>query len=123
LCAVAPAYTRTAIQDARSVVDFFVASSYLGALLGLVTFIIAVSEGPKPSTVIVCIFAFLIAVFCHWLAVKSTTEWGYTVQALVNIGRVKLAENLGLHLPEKLEDEKQMWGLVVRYGFYDKEAD
>jgi len=123
LCAVAPAFIRTAVQDARSVVDFFVASTYLSALLGLVTLIIAVSEGPKLSTVIVCIFAFLMTVLCRWWAVRATTEWRYTVQALVNIGRVKLAEALGLRLPETLEDEKKMWGLVTRYGFYSKEAD
>jgi hypothetical protein len=53
---------------------------------------------------------------------RSTVEWGYTVQALVNIGRVKLADSMGLQLPESLEKEK-MWGLVTKYGFFGEEAD
>jgi hypothetical protein len=123
LSAVAPKYIQTEIKDAKSVIDFFVALTYLSAVLGLATFVIAACEAFKLAIVTISILSFLMTVFCHWLAVIATVDWGYTVQALVNIGRVKLADSLGLQLPDRLEDEKVMWGLVTRYGYFCDAAD
>lgn len=123
LSAVAPKFTQTAIKEARSVVDFFVALTYLSALLGIATLIISAYERFDLSILIVCILAFATALLCHWLAVRATGEWGYSVRALVNIGRSRLAHDMGLELPDKLQDEKLMWGLVTRYGFYCNEED
>jgi hypothetical protein len=123
LSAVAPKYIQTEIKDAQSVIDFFVALTYLSAVLGLATFVIAACEAFKLAIVTISILSLLMTVFCHRLAVIATVQWGYTVQALVNIGRVKLADSLGLQLPDRLEDEKVMWGLVTWYGFFCDEAD
>ena len=83
LYAVAPKCIQTEIKEARSSVDFFVALTYLSAFLGLTTLVIATFEGFKFSILVICILAFLVAPLCHWLAVRATGEWGYTVQALV----------------------------------------
>ena len=117
LCAVAPKYIQTEIDSARSSVDFLVASIYLSAALGVVTFAIAASENFDRSILVVCILAFFATLVCHWLVGKATRDWGYTVQALVNISRVKLADGLGLQLPESLDEEKTMWRLVTSYVF------
>src|SRR5262249_42162937 len=109
MCAVAPKYIQTAIYSARSSVDFLVASIYLSAALGVVTFAIAAYENFDRSILAVCILAFFATLVSHWLVVRATREWGYTVQALVNIARVKLAAGLGLQLPESLDEEKAMW--------------
>jgi hypothetical protein len=50
-------------------------------------------------------------------------ELYYTVQALVNVGRVKLADGLGLELPDSIDREKEMWGLVTKYTYYAEEVD
>jgi phenylpropionate dioxygenase-like ring-hydroxylating dioxygenase large terminal subunit len=42
---------------------------------------------------------------------------------MVPTGRARLAKDMGLALPDKLEDEKLMWGLVTRYGFYCNKED
>jgi hypothetical protein len=47
----------------------------------------------------------------------STTE-AARCQHRVNLGRVKLADSLGLMLPKTLEEEKEMWGLVTKYAYY-----
>jgi hypothetical protein len=123
LYAVAPKYIQTEIKGARSSVDFFVALIYLSAFLSLVTFALAALDGFELSILVVCILAFLVTLLCRWLVVRATAEWGYTVRALVNIGRVKLADSMGLQLPESLEKEKVMWGLVTRYGFFGETVD
>jgi len=117
LCAVAPKYIQTEIDSARSSVDFLVAAIYLSAALGVVTFAIAASENFDRSILVVCILAFFTTWVCHWLLVPATRDWGYTVQALVNVARVKLADGLGLQLPEGLDEEKTMWRLVTSYVF------
>jgi hypothetical protein len=123
LYAVAPKYIQNEIQEARSSVDFFVALVYLSVLLGLVSFIIAAIEGFDLSILIVCALAFIAALIWSRMAINATGDWGYTVKALVNIGRVKLADGMGLELPETLEKEREMWGLVTKYVFFGEKAD
>ncbi len=123
LCAVAPKYIQTEIDWAKSSVDFFVASIYLSATLGLATFMIAAIEGFKLSILLICISAFFVTLLCHWLAVRSTDEWSSTVQALVNVARPKLADQLALQLPGSLEEEKVMWGLVSSYVSFGDAKD
>src|SRR5262249_22063245 len=123
LCAVAPKYIQIELDTARSSVDFFVASIYLSAGLGLATLAVAAIDGFKLSILIVCGPAFLVTVLCHSLIVAATGEWSEAVQALVNLGRVKLADGLGLQLPDTLDDEKRMWGLVTSYVFFGNAAD
>jgi hypothetical protein len=123
LYAGAPKYLQGEIKEARSSVDFFVALIYLNAALSLVCFATAALQRLDLAILTVGIAALAVAFFCHWLAVRATAEWGYTVQALVNIGRVKLAESMGLQLPKRLEDEKTLWGLVTKYFFYARPAD
>jgi hypothetical protein len=110
LCAVAPKYIQTEVNNTRASVDFFIASFYLSAALGVATFVIAAFEHFPPSVVVVCVSAFFVMLLCHWLLIRATGEWGFAVQALVNVARIKLAEGLGLQLPESLDEEKAMWG-------------
>lgn len=123
LCAVAPKYIQTEINSARSSVDFFIALIYLSAALALATFAVAAFEEFERSILVICIPAFLVTLLCHWLVVRATSEWGFAVQALVNIARVKLADDLGLQFPDSLDEEKQMWGLVTSYVFSGKPDD
>jgi hypothetical protein len=123
LCAVAPKYIQDEINNARSSVDFFVASFYLSAASGVLTFVVAALERFKLSILLVGIVAFVVALLCHWLLVRTTGEWGFTVQALVNVGRIKLAASLGLQLPMSLEEERQMWGLLTSFVYSGNEDD
>jgi hypothetical protein len=118
LCAVAPKYIESELGNARSSVDFFVALFYLSAALGFAAFAVAAGEDFKRSILVICIAAFVVTWLCHWLVVRVTQEWGMAVQALVNIGRLKLADSLGLRLPESLAEEEEMWGLVTSYVFF-----
>lgn len=123
LCAVCPKYLQAELDEVRSGVDFFVALIYLNGVLSMATFGVLLVEGFKPQTMVVCAAAFAMSIFCHWLAVRATRDWSYAVQALVNIGRVKLADSMGLQLPANLEEERKMWGLVTRYGFFCDPAE
>jgi hypothetical protein len=48
------------------------------------------------------------------LALVNTDEWGFTVRALVDLGRKPLAERLSLRLPRDLQSERRMWLLYTQ---------
>jgi hypothetical protein len=75
-------------------------------------------EGSKFGILILCLPAFCITALSRWLAIQATDAWSDPIRSLVNLGRVKLADRLGLQLPAKLEEEKEMWGLVTKYVYY-----
>jgi hypothetical protein len=62
--------------------------------------------------------AFALATLCYSFAIRAVDAWSYAIQALVNLGRVKLADSLGLQLPKTFEEEKHMWGLFAGYVYF-----
>ena len=118
LLAVAPKYIQFEIDSTRSTVDFFVASLFLSVFFGFACLILGVIEHFKISILLLCIPAFSLAFLWHWLATRAVDAWSYSIHALVNLGRVKLADSLGLRFPASLEEEKTMWGLVTKYVFH-----
>ncbi len=118
LVAVTPKYIESQIDSARSSVDFFVALFYLSIFFGFACLVLGSIEHFKIGILVLSVPAFSLAILCHWLAIRATDAWSYPIHALVNLGRVKLADSLGLKLPETLEQEKAMWDLVARYANY-----
>jgi hypothetical protein len=123
LIAVTPKYIESEIASARSYVDFFVALLYLSFVFGIACVVLGLIPHFKIGILLLCVPAFLLTVLCRWLAIKATDDLGYPVHGLVNLGRVKLADSLGLRLPETLEKEKTMWDLVTRYANYAERED
>ncbi|MFZ3328455.1 MAG: hypothetical protein WA231_22365 [Methylocella sp.] len=115
LVAVAPPYIQSEIDSAQSSVDFFVALFYLSLFFCIACLVLGAIEHFK---LLLAVPAFLLAILCYWLAIKALHAWSYPIRALVNLGRVKLADSLGLMLPDTIEKEKEMWGLVTRYVYY-----
>jgi hypothetical protein len=48
----------------------------------------------------------------YYAAVKATDAWSASVKAMVDIGRIPLADALGLQIPAKLSEERDMWQRV-----------
>jgi hypothetical protein len=71
----------TAIKEARSVVDFFVALTYLSALLSIATLIVSAYEGFGFSILIVCILAKIL------IGASSDDRNGKTDSEAVNFPR------------------------------------
>ena len=116
LLAVTPKYIESEIDSARSSVDFFVALLYLSFFFCIACLVLGSIEHFKLGILVLSVPAFLLVISCHWLAIRATDAWSYPIHALVNLGRVKLADSLGLKLPETLEEEKAMWGLFTMYA-------
>lgn len=123
LCAVAPKGLQTAIDDARSSVDFFIATTYLSFLLGASGLACAIYQWGPLQLVFVSIISLALSPVCHWLAIRTTGEWAVAVQALVNVSRLPLAEALGVEVPSSLAEEKTMWGLVTKYTYFAQPGD
>ena len=120
LVTVAPDALQKEEQDARAVVDFFVSAIYLAAVFSAVAVLIGILRADLQSLVAGAITAMLTPFF-YSRAVKSVRQWRFVVQALVNVGRLKLASALGLVLPSTLEEERLMWRALTGFVFWGSE--
>jgi len=93
LVAVTPPYIQSEIDSAQSSVDFFVALFYLSLFFGVACLVLGAIEHFKIGILLLAVPAFLLAILCHWLAIKALDAWSYPIRALVNLGRVKLADS------------------------------
>jgi len=121
LVTVAPDALQKEEQDARAVVDFFVSAIYLAALFSAAGVLVGSLRANLQSLVAGAIAAALVPFF-YSRAVNSIRQWRLVVQALVNVGRLKLANALGLALPGTLEEERQMWQALAGFVFWGGEA-
>lgn len=62
--------------------------------------------------------AVFVAWGCYRLAYSAASSYHRAYSALVNQGRIPLAESLGLALPADLEAERTFWGDVQSYLFW-----
>jgi hypothetical protein len=53
-----------------------------------------------------------VPLFCYRMAIDMTLPWAGAIQALVNIGRIRLADELRLVIPIEHEQEMEMWRIV-----------
>jgi len=124
LFAVAPQYIQSEINSARSPVDFFVALVFLSGIFSFVCWsiiacwVIGFIANLNSSIPVLGFISLLVTFLFYRLAIRAADAWKYPIHALVNLGRVKLADSLGLRFPETLEEEKKMWLLVTRYAFW-----
>ena len=121
LQAVAPANLRRDTEDGRASVDFFVCSiAYLCALALACAGLAVARHDSRP--LISTLGALALTPLAYNAAVKNVVEWRSSVQALVNLGRIELANSLGLRLPSTFSEERAMWEQAtdfVNYGDAD----
>jgi hypothetical protein len=119
-----PESLRTEIDRARASVDFCVALVFLSVAFGGVSLIAGLAQATERVTLLVSGgVAVVLALPWYRLAVNSTGHWHSTVQALVNLGRLPLAQSLGVGIPKELKREREMWQQVtwfVREPFDEK---
>lgn len=119
LTSAAPGPIKKEVGDARTEVDFFVCLFYVQGLLGASAVLAMVlSARVTPSLLAAAVTGFAVAALSYRAAVAATDGWGDAVRALVELGRLPLAEAWGLSRPERLEDEKRMWQEVAWWVGY-----
>ncbi|MEU8006831.1 hypothetical protein AB0B66_37210 [Catellatospora sp. NPDC049111] len=102
-------------STARTNVDFFVCmlSGHVllaGALAGL--WLAGTLSGPVP--LVAAGVLVVVARIWYSAAVRAVDSWDGAVRSMVNLGRGRLAEALGLVMPATLADERAMWQCVAR---------
>jgi len=109
-------------ESARAPINFSVSMMYLSALLGVAC--LAVNFGLAGSSIaptVVGLISLLLVPAWYRLAVLNTRYLSSVVQAIVNVGRVELTKKMGLTMPQKLQDERDMWERV--FWFVDEPFD
>ncbi|NEC89915.1 hypothetical protein [Streptomyces sp. SID12501] len=124
LTAMAPEQARRQVDTARTSVDFFIALLY-GHTVLVAMALCATSVDSSDPPVLLGTAGVLCALCPLWYraAVAATDEWAAAVRALVNLGRLPLAQAMGLDLPQDIAEEREMWRMVSRMSrsrFHDR---
>lgn len=111
LSAVAPEQTGKQVDRARTNVDFFVCLLYghLIVALAVAGALVAGARRWSPAPVLAVLLLVVLAHVWYRIAVVTTDDWAAAVRAMVNVGRRPLTEALGLRLPARIVDERDMW--------------
>ena len=108
---------RTDEEAARAPINFSVSLVYLSLVTAGVCAATLIAAGWATSLVIVGIVALALVPAWYRLAILNTRYLSAVIQAVVNVGRPELAKKLGLTLPRKLEDERDMWERVFWFVY------
>lgn len=122
LISAVPDSLRTEEESARAPINFSVSMMYLSGLAGVACLATAFSiPGPWIPSASAGLVLLLLVPAWYKLAVLNTRYLGSVVQAIVNVGRVELAKKMGLSIPRKLQDERDMWERI--FWFVDEPFD
>jgi hypothetical protein len=95
---------------------------YLSVAFGAVAIATGFDGRVKPVLLVIGLVAFLSTAVWYEMAIISTSYYANTVQALVNLGRIKLANEMGLEMPATIEHERRMWWLLKSFLYHNEEA-
>ncbi len=113
LQSVVPETTRRNTEEGRAPVDFFVSSIAHMTVLSVLCLIVGVST-LNVGTCLIGLGAAATVPLSYRLAVRNVKDWGDAVKALVNLGRIPLADHFGLSMPDELSEERNMWHAYMR---------
>jgi len=120
LTSLVPKELLDATSDARIGTDFYVAFLYVAFGLTLAAAAIGVASG-STSSLVAAVIALILIPIIHERIRRSIEEWRFAVQAVINAGRLPLAQALGLDLPDSLAEERRMWNALT--GFVQYRSD
>jgi hypothetical protein len=117
LNAIVPDSVRKQAEDARMNVDFFVCLLYGHLLVAAVACVELGAGNPtRPWPVAAVIIGLpLLAYVWYRVAIVATDDWAGAVRAMVNLGRLPLADAMGFALPQAISAERTMWTLAVKF--------
>jgi hypothetical protein len=109
-------------ENARATVDFFISFLFVSSLFSLSALVIAVLRG-RPSLLVAAAAAGILMPYFYQRAVKSVGELQYAVQAIVNVGRTRLAQAYGLRLPATVQEERELWSALTDFVAWGEQGN
>jgi hypothetical protein len=115
LVAVVDGKVTDQLAQSRAVLDFFIAMMALSAALVAATVLVAVWAG---EILLVLWVLLLVGLMPLWYgrAVAAVGWYAQAMEALADLGRLPLAEKLGMRLPGDVAAERELWRAVSNYA-------
>jgi hypothetical protein len=96
-------------EEARSQVDVFVAAISACTLLAIACLAVSLDLGSGGAPLVLGLASIGFLPIAYRQALRNMKEWANSVRAMVNLGRMKVAEGVGLEMPWRLDHERYMW--------------
>jgi hypothetical protein len=112
LTCLVPDALRQEEMNAKAPIDFFVSLVWLApcyAVLAAASLVEAGFDGWVSGSVVLALVAVPV---CYRLAVVASDRWASSVRAIVNVGRLPLAERLGFDVPRSIVSERRLWQAI-----------
>lgn len=107
---------RDQVDAARIGVDFFICLLYGNILIICAAFCAIASPRANDSTLLFSALVLMAAsLLWYRLAVVTADDWAAATRALVDEGRITLADAVGLVIPQELDLERKMWQAYSRF--------
>jgi hypothetical protein len=104
-------------EDTRAGVDFFISALVHLAVLAAASLAVvawaAATGDTAVGSLLVAIVSLSLMPAAYSQAVHNVGEWRLAIRALVNTGRLPLADALGVRLPATFEQERELWTTYV----------
>lgn len=110
LTTVADEQQRTALDETRSVMDFFVGLILLAPLFAISSVVTAIMANRWSP--LIGLLAILVTYPAYRGAVAASVRYGRVVRSLADVARHSLAEKLHLRIPASFQAERILWEAV-----------
>ncbi len=108
---------RREVEEARAMVDIFVAAIAASVGLSISSFLVALATR-EPASLLLAVSAAVFVPLAYEGAVIQMKDWANSVRSMVNLGRHNVAVAMGLEVPWRLEDEKKMWEVAINKLYF-----
>jgi hypothetical protein len=112
LVGTADSAVRQEQDEMRAQVDLFVAAIAAFSLLsvGSVAVVFVVADKVPPAAL--AVGSALLVPIAYLGALRNMKDWRNSIRAMINLGRFRLADGVGVVVPWRLDDEQQMWAAL-----------
>lgn len=109
-------------SEARAMVDIFVSGVAVFAGTSVLAALVAMLDVSRPAPLVLAAVAAALVPVSYRGAIRNMKDWHNSVRAMVNLGRFRIADGIGLNLPWTLDDERHMWEAASSVLHYDSDA-
>jgi hypothetical protein len=117
LIGVVPAEYRSHIEEAKSILDFWI-NLWAGAIVAFLLHVVLAIMDHSMLLLWVLLSATLAAIVAATLARRAAAQWGALVKSAFDLFRGDLLKKLGFEQPRSIEAERELWQAVGHAATY-----
>src|SRR6266568_3272925 len=105
----------TPLEDKMASIDFMLLVAVLAAPFSFFWCIVLAINTRRLDLFLLCSLGWPLAWICYKSAVQAATAFSEQLKAIFDLHRNDLLEKLGYHIPEDVDDQRELWGNLADF--------